>query len=278
MKIFRTKDKSLARRKGITSILAGILLLLGGRQGTVGYIAEIINTSVEEGFISASLASTIESDLETLAIFGGITVIVGGLIYISLWKLPSFLPKFFISIGSGISVFNLFTTILLSSPTIELLILENEIFLVFQLGLIYLGYLLAALLALYSLVDDFNGLLLGFPAGTFITISLALMPMTMTMAVSHYIGNRYPMVNISAIAPFLSLIGILFYLAGFLYSYHFYKIGFWISLASLIIAVIPLILTLSSATTIMGRTLLSLFTFIGFFFGFAEMLYGYKKS
>ena len=192
MKIFRTKDKSLARRKGITSILAGILLLLGGRQGTVGYIAEIINTSVEEGFISASLASTIESDLETLAIFGGITVIVGGLIYISLWKLPSFLPKFFISIGSGISVFNLFTTILLSSPTIELLILENEIFLVFQLGLIYLGYLLAALLALYSLVDDFNGLLLGFPAGTFITISLALMPMSMTMTVSEFFLSLSP--------------------------------------------------------------------------------------
>lgn len=232
------EEEKLRKKKGLFAIISGILLMIIGAHGSAGSMISILITITQEGLVPLQLSFLIGQIIITIVILGGITVIIGG--FLMYLRIPSLLSKTLISLGSGISVFNLYATIILISPAINPALIGAHIPTLVNIGIMYGIALLASFFALYALIDDFYGLTLGLVAGTILSIPLAINPQIAVFVFLNKIGFTNPPPILVNILTFLSFSGALFYVTGFLYSYRWYKLGFIVNLIGVIIFAIPL--------------------------------------
>jgi len=266
-------DVQTRKKKGISAIIAGILMLIIGAHGSAGSLIDILISITEEGLIPKSISFMIGSFLIALAVFGGATVIAGGLLLYL--RIPSFLSKFLISLGSGVSVFNLFISIILTSPAIQPLLIAKQISTLLNIGFVYAMYLSATFFAFYALVDDFYGLLLGLISGTLINISQSIAPLIAILDLLKYVGITHPPLIVVKVLAYLFLAGIFFYAAGFLYGYKHYKLGFTVIVIGFLDLFIPLLALFIGFIYEAIKILQAIFILGGIIVGLVELHYGY---
>jgi len=98
----KVKLKKKYKMQFYFSIAGGIILFLVGAVGSAAFYESLLRYGIEFGYFPEEYAELVILILKTLAILGGITVIIGGLIYGFLANKS--LGNFFVSVGAGISI------------------------------------------------------------------------------------------------------------------------------------------------------------------------------
>jgi len=101
----------------VLAIVAGILLLIAGLSGAAAW--ETIKTFVSNNVVDNSAIQIVFAILIFIASFGGIVVILGGLL---IWKNKVGIGKFLIALGAGLGLIGLIVSIIVAAVESDLTI------------------------------------------------------------------------------------------------------------------------------------------------------------
>nr|MDO8044188.1 hypothetical protein [Candidatus Baldrarchaeota archaeon] len=217
-------DSRTRFRQGLFALLSGVSMLVGGFRGRAGGLLTLVREATEVGVLPVEVSRFIGGIVVWLAILGGVTVIFGGFLHFI--KAPRFIANFFVSVGSGVSVFNLVSTLIASGPTVKLAILKASFTELLNIGVDFAMLVLASVFAFFALINDPLGFILGMIAGLSVNFSSSLAEFKAISMILNTLGISVPssplIVNILV---FLFFSGVFFFVAGLLYGYNFYRVG-----------------------------------------------------
>ncbi|MHA1506178.1 MAG: hypothetical protein ACTSR0_03200 [Candidatus Asgardarchaeia archaeon] len=223
-------------RRGILSILSGIVFLILGLGGSIGNIRGLIVLVVENGVIPEEVALLLLTVLGILSYMGGATMILGGILHIV--GAPPLIANFLISIGSGASVLNLIINLILTAPAIKARIISMLLLELLDASTPFLLSVLAMLLVYLSIVDDIRGFIMMVLAGILTNLSGAMVDMKILGILFLRIGLDIPP-QLMAVLPFLFYSGIFFFLSSASYGYGFRKLGLTFAYLGICLFTIP---------------------------------------
>lgn len=199
-------------------------MLVGGFRGRAGGLLTLIREATEVGVLPAKVSRFIGGVVVWLAILGGVTVIFGSFLHFI--KAPKFVANFFVSVGSGVSVFNLASTLIASGPTVKLAILKASFTELLNIGADLAVLVLASVFAFFALINDPLGFILGMIAGLSVNFSSSLAEFKTISRILSILGVSVPSSPMIAnILVFLFFSGAFFFIAGIFYGYNLYRIG-----------------------------------------------------
>jgi len=270
-------NKSRVRfRQGLFALFSGIFMLLGGFRGRAGGILTLIREAAEIGVLPIEVSKFIGGIVFWLAVLGGITVIFGGFLHFI--KAPRFVANFLVSVGSGVSVFNLASTLIASGPTVKLAILKVSLIELLNIGIDFALLLFASVFAFFALINDPLGFILCMIAGLSVNFSSSLAEFKVISRLMNTLGISTPtsplIVNILV---FLFFSGAFFFIAGVFYGYNFYRIGTLFLVIGLILFLpILFILFLGFVFDVINAIRL-IFGLVGVIFAITSAIYGIRK-
>jgi len=211
-------------RQGLFALFSGVFMLVGGFRGRAGGLLTLIREATEVGVLPVEVSRFIGSIVVWLAILGGVTVIFGSFLHFI--KAPRFIANFFVSVGSGVSVFNLASTLIASGPTVKLAIVKASFTELLNIGVDLAMLVLASVFAFFALINDPLGFILGMVAGLSVNFSSSLAEFKTISRILNTLGISVPSSPLIAnILVFLFFSGVFFFVAGILYGYNFYRVG-----------------------------------------------------
>ncbi len=269
-------DESKVRlRQGLFAVVAGILMLIGGFRGRAGGLLRLIIEATEAGLLPLEVSRFIGNIVVWLAFFGGVTVIFGGFLHFV--KAPRFIASFFVSLGSGVSVFNLTMTLIASGPAVKLSLLKSSFS-----GLVYIGFdfallLFASVFAFFALVNDPLGFILGMIAGTLVNLSGSLTEFKVITRFLSILGVSELPKLVANFLLFLFFSGVFFFVAGIFYGYNFYRLGIFFFALGFILFSLPVFILVLGFVFDLVNTIRLLFGLVGMFFAAIGLWYGFRK-
>ncbi len=211
-----------------------------------------------------------------LAMLGGVSVIIGGLIHLE--KGSSVLANIFIGCGSGIGVFNVVTFTLGATPAIKVYLAKKVITGIVIFGIDYALAILAMIFALFAMIKDILGFLLGALSGILVSLSASLTELLMVLTFLVKIGIAKPSSLVIQMINVLFLSGVLFVLGGILYGFMHYKLGAGVILFGLIFFSLPIAVLITSVALDVVSIMRIVFGLLGFMMALLSLVYGLQKS
>ena len=208
------------------SFSGGIILFLVGAVGSAAFYESLVRYGIEFGYFPEEYAELIILVLKTLAILGGITVIIGGLIYGFIANKS--IGNFFVSVGAGISITILIIRLINLGPLLREYFwnqqyIEILIELGFGIGLQGLGTLLAFL----ALLKYYKPLAVGFVDGMLLTIAgVVISPEEIIVYIENYVTLSDTVESVLyKLIWGVSLAGTAMLIASLIFGAGFIKIG-----------------------------------------------------
>ena len=269
-------DSKTRFRQGLFALFSGVFMLIGGFRGRVGGLLSLIREVAEVGVLPVEVSRFIGGVVVWLAFLGGVTVVFGG--FLHLIKAPRFIANFFVSVGSGVSVFNLVSTLIASGPTVKLAILKAGFTRLLNIGFDLTLLVLASVFAFFALINDPLGFILGMIAGLSVNFSSSLAEFKTISTILNSIGISVPSSPlITNILVFLFFSGVFFFAAGIFYGYNFYRIGLlFFTIGVIFLFPILFVLILGFVFNVVDVIRL-IFGLVSAIFAIAGMVYGIVK-
>jgi len=251
-------------------------MLVGGFRGRAGGLLALIIGTTKAGLLPIEASRLIGTIVVWLALLGGVTVIFGGFLHFV--KAPRFVANFFVSIGSGVSVFNLVSTLIASGPTVKLAILKASFAELLNIGIDFALLLLASAFAFFALINDPVGFILGMIAGISVNFSSSLAEFKFISRILSFLGLPTPAspLVINALV-FLFFSGAFFFVAGIFYGYNFYRVGLLFSSLGLIFFMPSLFILILGFVFDVINAIRLIFGLAGVVFAAISVFYGVRK-
>lgn len=262
-------------RQSLFAVLAGVLMLVGGFRGRAGGLIRLIIEATEAGLLPLEVSRFIGSIIVLLAFFGGIAVIFGGFLHFI--KAPRFIANFLVSLGSGVSVFNLTMTLITSGPTVKLSLLKSSSKILVNIGIDFALLLFASVFAFFALINDPLGFILGMIAGTLVNFSSSLVEFKLISRFLSILGISSLPQLVANFLIFLFFSGVFFFVAGIFYGYNFYRPGLFFFALGFILFLLPVFVLVLGFVFDLINTVRLLFGLTGMFFAVIGLWYGFRK-
>ncbi|MHA1594612.1 MAG: hypothetical protein ACTSXJ_06260 [Candidatus Baldrarchaeia archaeon] len=269
-------DSNIRRRQGIFALISGVLMIAVGIRGSAaGYVSTILKISSILVIPFWAIRPMLMM-FSLLAMLGGVSVIIGGLIHLE--KGSSVLANIFIGCGSGIGVFNVVTFTLGATPAIKVYLAKKVITGIVIFGIDYALAILAMIFALFAMIKDILGFLLGALSGILVSLSASLTELLMVLTFLVKIGIAKPSSLVIQMINVLFLSGVLFVLGGILYGFMHYKLGAGVILFGLIFFSLPIAVLITSVALDVVSIMRIVFGLLGFMMALLSLVYGLQKS
>jgi len=274
--VLSLSDESRVRmRQSLFAIFAGVLMLIGGFRGRAGGLVKLIIEATEAGLLPLEVSRFIGNIVVLLAFLGGVTVIFGGFLHFV--KAPRFIANFLVSLGSGVSVFNLTLTLIASGPTVKLSLLKSSFKGLVNIGIDFALLLFASVFAFFALVNDPLGFILGMVAGTLVNFSGSLAEFKVISRFLSSLGVSSLPQPVANFLIFLFFSGVFFFVAGIFYGYNFYRLGIFFFALGFILFSLPVFILVLGFVFDLVNTIRLLFGLVGMFFAALGLWYGLRK-
>lgn len=252
-----------------------MILIIAGQHAEISGIMDMLRGVTEFGIIPLEIAITLIQILRILGLFGGLFVLLGGILHLT--KKLSFIANLLISIGSGVSLFDLLLFMILSAPMVKVILIQRYVEKMSDLGIQYTLLTIGVVLAFLAMISDTIGFTIGFIAGLLANLSSSLAEARLIVQFLVVMGLVNPSPQTIRVIALILFSGGITLIAGIFYGMKKYTFGFILAILGTIIYALHVGIIIVGLIKKLVPPIFPILTFIGLLTIILTVTYGKIK-